>query len=58
MLRVGRSLLEVDRVERVGSLTSFDTLFLFTGDIPDARAEASVGINFFAPNALTALYSR
>jgi hypothetical protein len=37
------------------SLTSFDTLFFFTGDIPDARAEASLGINFFSPKALTVL---
>jgi hypothetical protein len=42
-------------VVREASLTSFDTLFFFTRDIPDARAEASLGINFFAPNALTAL---
>ena len=40
------------------SLTSFGTPFLFTDDIPDVWGEASLGVNFFAPGALTALYAK
>jgi Autochaperone Domain Type 1 len=37
------------------SLTSFGTPFLFEDDIPDVWGEASLGVNFVAPGALTAL---
>jgi outer membrane autotransporter protein len=40
------------------SLTSFGTPFLFTDDIPDVWGEASLGVNFFSPGALTALYAK
>jgi outer membrane autotransporter protein len=40
------------------SLNSFGTPFLFTDDIPDVWGEASLGVNFFAPGVLTALYAK
>jgi outer membrane autotransporter protein len=40
------------------TLNSVGTPFLFTDDIPDVWGEASLGVNFFSPNALTALYAK
>jgi hypothetical protein len=44
--------------ESPASLNSFGTPFLVTDDIPDVWGEASLGVNFFAPGALTALYAK
>jgi hypothetical protein len=38
--------------------TSFGTPFALTDDLPDVWGEASLGVNFFAPNARTALYAK
>jgi hypothetical protein len=40
------------------TLNSFGTPFAFVDDLPDVWGEASLGVNFFSPGALTALYAK